>query len=345
MHEEPVQHGLIGESCAFRMMMATLKKIAAYDATVLITGETGSGKELAARAIHYQSARHGKPFIPVNCGAVPDHLIENELFGHDRGAYTDARNNQPGLIAQAEGGTLFLDEIDTLSHKAQVCLLRFLQDGQYRPLGSGRIISANVRILAASNANLEQRIKEGVFRSDLHYRLNFMELAIPPLREREGDALLLARHFIAEAAKHYGLPEKALHPETQHWLAAQEWPGNVRELQHRIQRVFLLADGPFIHISPKQPEVERRRRPDRRMAFPPNLNFNETRQNLLQAFEREHLLHLMRLSAGNVSHAARLAGKERRTLGKLLKKHRIDPQPFRTAAHRCNDGSLIAHST
>ena len=331
MNMRPQQDGLIGESRAFLEMMMTLGKIATYDTTVLITGETGSGKELAARATHYQSARHDKPFIPVNCGAVPDHLIENELFGHSRGAYTDARDSQPGLIAEADGGTLFLDEVDTLSHKAQVCLLRFLQDGQYRPLGSNRTKCANVRILAASNADLDVLVKQGSFRADLLYRLNFMELAVPPLRERDVDAVLLARHFIREAAMRYSLPEKALHPETQDWLVCQNWPGNVRELQHRIQREFLLADGPVIHIHSRQTETESMNVPNCRHPDPTTLNFNEAKRHTLQAFEHNHLLRLMRVSAGNVSRAARLAGKERRTLGKLLKKYHIDPQQFRQA--------------
>ena len=331
MDRKPKHHGLVGESAAFLEMMATLDKIAAYDIAVLITGETGSGKELAARAIHYRSARHDKPFIPVNCGAVPDYLIENELFGHSRGAYTDARQDQPGLVAQAEGGTLFLDEVDALSPKAQVCLLRFLQDGQYRPLGGGRTVSASVRILAACNVDLERLVKAGGFRSDLHYRLDAMELAIPPLRERDGDAILLARHFIGEAARRYGVPEKELHPETRDWLLGQDWPGNIRELHHRIQREFLLADSPLVHIRGEQPDRERRSQPDRRSPVPGKLNFNEAKQEILEAFERDHLTHLMHLSAGNVSHAARLAGKERRSLGKLLKKHHIDPSIFRAA--------------
>ena len=261
-------HGLIGSSPAFREMLAVLEKIAGYDASVLITGETGSGKELAARAIHYLSTRRDKPFIPVNCGALPDHLIENELFGHSRGAYTDARESQVGLIAQAEGGTLFLDEVDALSAKAQVSLLRFLQDGQYRPLGSSRTLYAQVRILAASNVDLARQVEDGRFRADLHFRLNVMELPVPPLRERAGDAELLARHFIAEAACRYRLPAKELHPDTLEWLASQPWPGNVRELQNRIQREFLLADEPVLRLRKVAPANERRRQLDRRFSSP-----------------------------------------------------------------------------
>jgi len=332
---KPHPNGLIGESTVFQMMQAAIRKIAGYDATVLISGETGSGKELAARAIHYQGKRGDKPFIPVNCGALPDHLIENELFGHSRGAYTDAREHQSGLIAQAEGGTLLLDEVDALSPKAQVSLLRFLQDGKYRPLGGSRLESADVRILAASNVNLQELVDQDKFRADLHYRLNVMELVVPPLRERGSDVVLLARHFIAEAACRYNMTPLDLHPDTLPWLVSQLWPGNVRELQNRIQREFLMCDGPNILIRQPIPESERRTKNDRRLALanslPNTLNFNEAKQLTLEAFERNHLIRLMRISAGNVSHAARLAGKERRALGKLLKKYCIEPDGFRGA--------------
>lgn len=326
------QHGLIGHSPAFRAMLAVLEKIAGYDATVLLSGETGSGKELAARAIHYLSTRRDKPFIPVNCGALPDQLIENELFGHCRGAYTDARESQIGLIAQAEGGTLFLDEVDSLTVKAQVSLLRFLQDGRYRPLGGSRDETANVRVLAASNASLEQKAAQGLFRADLLFRLNVMELAVPALRERGDDVTLLARHFIQEAACRYQLPIKDLHPDTAAWLQSQPWPGNARELRNLIQREFLLSDGPLVCLHPAPPARERRLLPDRRVqSLPATLNFNEAKQALLRDFERHHLLRLMREAGGNVSHAARLAGKERRALGKLLKKYGIEADPFRPA--------------
>jgi two-component system response regulator GlrR len=331
MSRQPQPAGLIGESGVFHEMLAAIRKIAGYDATVLITGETGSGKELAARAIHGQGKRSDKPFIPVNCGALPDQLIENELFGHCRGAFTDARESQTGLIAQAQGGTLFLDEVDALSPKAQVSLLRFLQDGKFRQLGGGRQESADVRILAACNVDLQERVNQERFRADLHYRINVMELTVPPLRERGGDIILLARHFIDEAACRYDMPRRDLHPDTVAWLLSQPWPGNARQLQNCIQREFLMCEGPSIVIRQALPDADRRRQSDRRLAQLNTLNFNDAKQSTLQAFERSHLIRLMRESTGNVSHAARLAGKERRALGKLLKKHRIEPGCFRGA--------------
>jgi len=325
----PAVNAFIGESNVFRTMLAILSRIARYDATVLISGETGSGKEMAARAIHYQGGRRERPFIPVNCGALPDQLVENELFGHARGAYTDARESQIGLIAQAEGGTLFLDEVDTLTVKAQVSLLRFLQDGQYRRLGSSRSETADVRIVAACNSDLRQSVDQGCFRADLYYRLTAMELQVPPLRTREYDAVLLARHFVAESARQYRRPVQDLHPETERWLLHYAWPGNVRELHNRIQREFLLSDGPDILVRELVPDNDRRRQLDRRLACPTTLNFNEAKQQVVNAFERSQLQRLMREAAGNVSNAARLAGKERRALGKLLKKHGIAADDFR----------------
>lgn len=330
MPDARLGHCLIGESAAFREMLKSLEKIAGFDTPVLISGETGSGKEMAARAIHYLGKRRDQPFVPVNCGALPDHLVENELFGHRRGAYTDAREHQDGVIAQAEGGTLFLDEVDTLSAKAQVSLLRFLQDGSYRPLGANAPLRANVRILAATNADLGRSLENGRFRADLCYRLNVMELAIPSLRQRPGDTTLLARHFIREAACQYNLAEKPLHPDTLAWLESQPWPGNVRELENTIQRAFLLSDGPMVMIRGAQPESERRRQPDRRRTQPAILNFNQAKEMAVRDFERAHLQHLMHLSGGNITQAARLAGKERRSLGKLLKAHGIEATRFRS---------------
>ncbi|EXI81201.1 MAG: Quorum-sensing regulator protein F [Candidatus Accumulibacter appositus] len=331
MSNLPEDNGFIGESVVFREMLSILARVARYDTTVLISGETGSGKEMAARAVHYQGQRRDRPFIPVNCGALPDQLVENELFGHARGAYTDARESQLGLIAQAAGGTLFLDEVDTLTAKAQISLLRFLQDGQYRRLGCGVVEKADVRVVAACNSDLAQAVEQGAFRADLYYRLTAMELHVPPLRARGQDAVLLARHVIAEAASQYHLAVKELHADTIQWLLSYAWPGNVRELQNRIQREFLLCDEPQIRVGETAPDNDRRRQHDRRSlpANPAPLNFNEAKQQVLQAFERGQLLRLMSESAGNVSSAARLAGKERRALGKLLKKHGIAPDDFR----------------
>jgi two-component system, NtrC family, response regulator GlrR len=195
---------LIGESPAFLRVIDKIFHLARVDQAVLISGETGTGKEVVARAIHYQSHRQGKPFIPVNCGALPDHLFENELFGHARGAFTDASSAEKGLIAEAEGGTLFLDEIDSLSIAAQVKLLRFLESGEYRPLGSCQSKIADVRVIAATNAELLERIKARAFREDLYYRINALSVSVPPLRDRLPAVVSFVNHFLSQYARQRG---------------------------------------------------------------------------------------------------------------------------------------------
>ena len=331
--EEAVQLNMIGHSPAFQNVVHTIRKLARSDAPVLIKGATGTGKELAARAIHYLSARRDKPFIPVNCGAIPDNLIENELFGHQRGAYTDAKDSQPGMVTLANGGTLFLDEVESLSMKAQVALLRFLQDGGFRPLGGRLLQTANTRIIAASNANLAKLIEQGTFRADLRYRLDVLTLSIPSLSERGGrDIELLAMHFVAQYRKRYEQPNKSLHPDTLRWLRAHPWPGNVRELEHLIHREFLLADNDTIYYVGDARDTERRVHPhDRRRVPAADMMLRDAKAHILAEFEKGYVERLLRETSGNVSAAARLAGKERRAFGKIVKKNGIDSQRFRVA--------------
>jgi DNA-binding NtrC family response regulator len=321
--DEFAELNLVGASPAFLGALRTIKKIARCDAPALIEGETGTGKELAARAIHYLGARRDHPFIPVNCGALPDQLLENELFGHERGAYTDAREVQPGVVQLAEGGTLFLDEIDALSPKAQVALLRFLQDRQYRPLGAKRVHTANVRVVAASNTDLSQLTQQHQFRQDLLYRLNVVPVRLPPLRERGADVELLARHFIQRFARHYQQPEKSLHLATVDALRRYPWPGNVRELENTLHRAFILADGDVVRLPALLGEEGERRRSlvDRRQAALLQRDLRAAKARLVAEFERHYLEALLHETHGNVSEAARRAGKERRALGKLIKKH------------------------
>jgi len=320
---------LIGKSPAFLHALSLIERMARYDVPVLIQGETGSGKELAARAIHYHSARCNAPFVAVNCGAIPDTLIESELFGCERGAFTDARQARLGLIAAAEEGTLFLDELDSLPPRAQVSLLRFLQDYTYRAVGGTRETSGNVRIIAAASPRLHRLLETGEFRDDLAFRLSVLLLDMPPLRQRTGDARLLAEHFIARHARQHGIAPRTLHRESVDWLGQYAWPGNVRELDNRVQRALLLSDDAVLRLAPQDaapaavPPVAARPEPSAAL-----LCFNEAREHALHHFERSYLEHLMLAAAGNVTHAARLAGKERRCLGKLLKKHGIDRAGF-----------------
>jgi DNA-binding NtrC family response regulator len=318
---------MIGASPPFHEMLRRIGKIARSDAPVLIEGETGAGKELAARAIHYLGTRRSKPFVPINCGAVPDSLIEAELFGHERGAFTDAKQARAGVIAQAQGGTLFLDEIDSLSLKAQVTLLRFLQDLRYRPLGHSKEIASDVRILAATNRPVASLVRGGEFRDDLLYRLNILSLAIPALRQRPGDAELLAQHYLARYCARYGLPKKALHASTIDWIRGHAWPGNVRELDNLIHREVLLADGDEILYSGGA-DAAGAAHGTACLAAEEELDFHHAKLHAVAQFEQAYLTRLMTRSRGNVTVAARLAGKERRALGKLLKKHRIDRSRF-----------------
>ena len=312
---------MIGNSPVFLHTLDLIARMARYDAPVLIQGETGTGKELAARAIHYQSPRRSAPFIPLNCGALPEGLIESELFGAERGAYTDARDTRLGLVAMAEGGTLFLDEIDSLPVRAQVSLLRFLQDRSYRPVGGRRECHGDVRIVAAASPRLDDLLDRGAFRDDLAFRLNVLMLRMPPLRERGGDAEMLAESFIEMHAREHGLPARALHPRTRAWIAAYAWPGNVRELDNRVQRALLLSDEGLLQLAPDAPAFAMPASAAPRAD--PLRAFNEARDQALACFERDYLQQLMTTTGGNVTHAARLAGKERRALGKLLKKHGI----------------------
>jgi DNA-binding NtrC family response regulator len=321
--EDLSQLNLVGRSHAFLSAIGLIKKFAVCDATALIQGETGTGKELAARAIHYLSARRSFPFVPVNCGALPDSLVENELFGHVRGAFTDARDNHAGLVATAESGSLFLDEIEALSAKGQVALLRFLQDGVYRPLGGRALIPANVRIIAASNTDIAELARSGAFREDLLYRLAILTVRMPALRERGGDAELLATHFLRRFANQYGRPTAVLDSDSLSLIQRYCWPGNVRELENLVHRQFLLSDGKQVSMCAEHlltavtVAVEQ-------APVSTTSSFARAKADAIAQFERTYLQQAIRAADGNVTLAAQRSGKERRSFGKLLKKYGID---------------------
>lgn len=318
---------LIGESPLFRDVLVHLQQWAAVDATVLLCGETGTGKELAARAVHYCSARRAGPFVPLNCGAVPDSLFEAELFGHARGAYTDAKGESRGLVGLAEGGTLFLDEIDSLSARAQSAILRFAQDRSYRPVGATRFHQADVRLIAATNADLAALASVGRFRADLLFRLDLLTVRLPPLRERTGDALLLAETFVKRFCAQYRMPGRTLSAASRDALRSPQltWPGNVRELEHRVHRCFLLASGPTVELGLCAPSPEPALGPALQdLALQPdfrNTPFAEAKARAIAEFERRYVHALLQQTRGNVSEAARLAGKERSRFGRLVRKY------------------------
>ena len=319
---------LIGRSPAFKAAAALISKFAACDATVLIEGETGTGKELAARAIHYLGRRSGAPFIPVNCGALPDTLVENELFGHVRGAFTDAREAQAGLVSRAEDGTLFLDEIESLSPKAQAVLLRFLQDGAYRPLGARASVAGNARVIAATNVDIAELARSGSFRQDLVYRLTILTLRMPSLRERGEDVRVLAEHFVSQFACRYRRGDARLEPCFLEELSRRAWPGNVRELENLVHRAFVMAEGPLVG-RPAAAEAPPPAQPARfALRLPQEQSFRLAKALVIAEFEREFAKRALADSGGNVSAAARLVGKERRAFGRLLRKHGIDRESF-----------------
>lgn len=321
--------GMIGQAPAFLGAMDSLARFARAEVPVLITGETGTGKELAARAVHYGSARRRGPFVPVNCGALPDNLLESELYGHRRGAFTDAREVRQGLVAHARGGTLLLDEVDSLSPRAQVALLRFLQERRYRPVGSDTDEFTDVRIVASTNAHLGDLAAKGGFRQDLLFRLDVAVVALPPLRERREDILPLARHFLTKFAERHGAPEPRLTRENEAQLLAHRWPGNVRELENVIQRALLLADGPMIGTALRlgagvheTPVSEQPR------SFLTG-GLKAARDRHARDFEREYVTQLLALTEGNVTAASRLSLTERRHLGRIIRRHGIDIDQFR----------------
>jgi DNA-binding NtrC family response regulator len=311
---------MVGNDPGFIQAIQQIPLVAAIDAPVLLTGETGTGKELCARAIHLMSRRHSGPFIPVECGALPENLAENELFGHVRGAFTDAQHDQKGLVGMAEAGTLFLDEIDTLSLSVQAKLLRLLEENCYRVLGGEQFSKANIRVIAATNGNIEECVRRKVFRSDLYYRLNVLRLHLPPLRERRVDVGLLAAWFLDSLCKSTGSARKLLSSAALRKLEGYDWPGNVRELFNLIQRAAVLSTGSLIlpcYISlPESAEITEGA----------GETFRQARTRAVERFEHQYILGLLSKHHGNITKAALEARKERRAFGRLAKKYGIRPE-------------------
>jgi two-component system response regulator GlrR len=299
-------------------LLAEARMVAQSDASVLLRGDSGSGKELLARAIHKASARAGKPFVAVNCGAIPEALLESELFGHVKGAFTDAVANHKGLFQAADGGTLLLDEIGDMPPALQVKLLRVLQERAVRPLGSSQSVPVDVRIVSATHRDLEAAMAEGQFREDLYYRLNVVTLTLPTLAERREDIPLLANHFLAKLSAKYGKRSSGFAPEALKALTMAAWPGNVRQLYNVVEQVCALNTTPLVPLALVQralrtPSVE-------------VLSFAEARQR----FERAYLVDLLKMTDGHVADAARLAQRNRTEFYRLLQKHALTPGLFKS---------------
>jgi DNA-binding NtrC family response regulator len=318
---------LVGSSAAFRDAMDLVALYAAWTAPLLIVGETGTGKELVARAVHYLSPRRHRPFIPVNCATLPETLVESELFGHTRGAFTDAGQARSGLVRQAEGGTLFLDEVEALAARGQGALLRFLQDSSYRALGGNELHQADVRIVAASNVDLREKAGAREFRDDLLYRLDAFRVALPPLRARRDDLRELVPHLLNKAAQQTDGRARTLGEGCNALLCAYDWPGNVRQLEHVLLKAHVVSQGTHIEradLLRGAPELAGAEAPSPMPAGPLLLHsLRATKRAAADLAERSFVEALLSRSHGNISEAARLGGLQRASLSRLAKKHGV----------------------
>ena len=308
--DEP--YGLIGQSRSMSKVNNAIEKAATTTATALITGESGTGKELVARAIHYRSKRASGAFVPVNCGGIPDGLLESELFGHVKGAFTGAVETRAGFFQTAEGGSIFLDEISELSIAMQVKLLRILQDKEVFMVGTTRARKVNVRIIAATNKDLDVMVKKGLFREDLFFRLNVIVIPLPPLRERDDDILLLTHHFSERFSKEFNRPPPQFTDKTLEALQSYDWPGNVRELENLIQRVVVMSDTQVVDITDLPSPM--------RFAVHRGVSFGKT----LGEIEAEHIRNVLASQDGNKSKAAIILGIDRKTLREKLKRYSLE---------------------
>jgi len=312
---------IIASSDKMQQVLRQVMQIAATDSSVCLSGESGTGKELVAKAIHVASRRGQGPFVPINCGAIPEGLLENELFGHSKGAYTGADRAKKGLLQQAEGGTLFLDEIGELPSTLQVKLLRVLQEREFYPLGVGQPVKADFRLITATNQDLEKLVAEGKFREDLYYRIHVVPIFLPPLRERPEDIAVLASHFLQRFSREMDKDIQGFAPEALQRLMMYEWPGNVRELANAVERAVVLATNcvitvDLLFLGKKEP-------PTSRAELVP---LREAREK----FEKSYLVQVLTMVKGNVSRAAELARKDRAEFYRLLRKHALDPGVFKS---------------
>ena len=318
---------IIGRHPQIIEILQLVSRVADTDATVLIQGESGTGKELIARALHENSGRKDKPMIPVNCGALPEHLLESELFGHVRGAFTSAMQNAVGLFESADGGTIFLDEVNDMSPALQVKLLRVLQTGEYSRVGSPDIHRCDVRVIAATSQDLQKLVEEGTFREEVYYRLNIIDIWLPPLRDRKCDIPLLACHFVQVYGLKYGKPNLRLTSEAEALLMMYDFPGHVRELENTIQRAVILAEGKSITPEHFDSHISRRKSTSRVSDTP--LTFKAAKQRVVEQFERDYLVDCLQAAHGNVTHAAQAADLHLTNMYAKFKKYGINPHTFK----------------
>jgi two-component system response regulator AtoC len=327
--EEDAYHALVGRSAPMREVYRLLDRAAQVDATVLLLGETGTGKELAARAIHYHSARRERRFVPVNCGALPGELVESELFGHARGAFTGAAAAKAGLFEEAHGGTIFLDEVGELPLAAQVKLNRVLQEREIRRVGDTAPIPVDVRVIAATHRDLREEAKAGRFREDLFYRLNVLTVTLPPLRDRSEDVPLLAAHFLEKHARAVRRTIRDFDADAMRRLSGHGWPGNVRELENTVERAVAVAARETIAVEDLPPEIAAPPPGATRAAALASLPYKDAIAEARDRVTRDYLVALLREFGGNVTRAAERAGMERESLHRLLRRHGLRSEDFK----------------
>ena len=315
---------IIGNSYSMREVANLINQVADSDTTVLITGETGTGKGLVASEIHYRSRRKNGPFVRVNCGAIPENLIESELFGHEKGAFTGAITSRKGKFEEANGGTIFLDEIGELSQSAQVKLLKVLEDKEISRIGSNKPIKVDVRIIAATNKNLEEEVEKGNFRLDLYYRLNIFPIHLPPLRERGSDIILLADYFVQKLSEKLGKKITRIDSSALELMMSYHWPGNVRELQNCIERAILLAEGDVIygyHLPPSL-QIDKEPKQDR-------LLFTGNFKELVENYEKTLIINALKKAKGKQAKAAEILGTTKRIIQYKIQKYKIDYKKYK----------------
>ena len=319
---------IVGSSGALLATLDIASRIASTDATVLITGETGTGKELVAKAIHLRSNRRERPFTTINCGAIPRELLESELFGHVKGAFTGALTHKKGKVEMADGGTVFLDEIGEMPLDLQVRILRLIQEREIDKIGASAATKVDVRIIAATHRNLATMVKQGVFREDLYYRLLVVPIKIPPLRERHGDIEELVQHFFVRARVKHGQPDLTMKPEIMRYFLEYSWPGNVRELENAVERMILLAKGPQLTVDDLPEFLHPGNRETEEAAFP-----LPTSGMTLAAIEKKVILQVLKQCGGNQTHAARSLGMSRRILAYRLGKYGVQIDKLKSFKH------------